>query len=38
MKKVKSTYQKIRKPVAKPTIPFKDKNKYSRKRKHKGQS
>ena len=27
-------YKRIRKPTAKPTIPHKDKNKYTRKEKH----
>lgn len=36
-KKEKSAYEKVRKPTAPPTKPHKDKNKYSRKEKHKGQ-
>jgi len=34
-KKEKSFVDKIRKPTAPPTIPHKDKNRYSRKSKHK---
>jgi len=31
---MRSTYEKIRKPTAKPSIVFKDRNKYNRKQKH----
>jgi len=34
---MKPTHEKIRKPTAKSSIVFKDKKKYSRKEKHKGQ-
>lgn len=32
---MKSTYEKIRKPTAKASVVFKDKNTYNRKEKHK---
>ncbi len=35
--KKKSAVDKIRKPTAPPTKPHKDKNKYTRKKKHKNQ-
>jgi len=34
-KKKKSIVEQIRKPIAPPTIPHDDKNKYNRKEKHK---
>ena len=35
MKKEKNPYLKIRKPIPRPGCEFKDKSKYSRKKKHK---
>lgn len=37
-KKIKDLHEKIRKPIAPPTVPHKDKNRYSRKQKHKKNS